>query len=162
MTNINYYDFMIDFMYILALPSPLNKAKLKVHDLYFVKYMFFLKHVHMCLTSPIQKKRKKMIVNVIMSAFFPNTLAIFSKHIFQTLLDKFSLICCSAFCRNDAIRNIATPIGDVLQHYQPANRHKATLPMHNATLRLHTIVHEPVPIRRSGYQADLILGMRYT
>ena len=71
----------------------------------------------MCLTSPIQKKRKKMIVNVIMSAFFPNTLAIFSKHIFQTLLDKLSLICGSAFCRNDAIRNIATPIGDVLQHY---------------------------------------------
>ena len=61
MTNINYYDFMIDFMYILAFPSPLNKAKLKVHDLYFVKYMFFLKHVHMCLTSPIQKKEKKWL-----------------------------------------------------------------------------------------------------
>ena len=58
-----------------------------------------------------------MIVNVIMSAFFPNTLAIFSKHIFQTLLDKFRLICGSTSFRTDANRNIATPIGDVLHHY---------------------------------------------
>ena len=65
----NDYDFMIDFMYILAPPSPLNKVHLKVRDLYFVKYMCFLKYVHMCLTSPIQKKKKN--VNVIMSVFFP-------------------------------------------------------------------------------------------
>ena len=71
MTNIPMTDFMIDFMYILAPPSPLNKVHLKVRDLYFVKYMCFLKYVHMCLTSPIQKKKKKMIVSVIMSAFFP-------------------------------------------------------------------------------------------
>ena len=58
-----------------------------------------------------------MIVNVIMSAFFPNTLAIFSKHIFQTLLDKFSLIYGSTFFRNDAYRNIAIPIGDGLHYY---------------------------------------------
>ena len=70
MTNIPMTDFMIDFMYILAPPSPLNKVRLKVRDLYFVKYMCFLKYVHMCLTSPIQKK-EKMIFNVIMSAFFP-------------------------------------------------------------------------------------------
>ena len=71
MTNIPMTDFMIDFMYILAPPSPLNKVHLKVRDLYFVKYMCFLKYVHMCLTSPIQKEKKNMIVNVIMSAFFP-------------------------------------------------------------------------------------------
>ena len=52
------YDFMIDFMYILAPPSPLNKAYLKVRDLYVVKCMCFLKYVHMCLPSPIQKKEK--------------------------------------------------------------------------------------------------------
>ena len=85
MTNIPMTDFMIDFMYILAPPSPLNKVRLKVRDLYFVKYMCFLKYVHMCLTSPIQKK-KKMNVNVTRVLFLPNTLAIFSKHIFQTLL----------------------------------------------------------------------------
>ena len=63
---------MIDFMYIVAPPSPpLNKVDLKVRDYYFVKYVYFLKYVHMCLTSPIQNKKKKMIVNVIMSAFFP-------------------------------------------------------------------------------------------
>ena len=71
MTNIPMTDFMIDFMYILAPPSPLNKVHLKVRDLHFVKYMCFLKYVHMCLTSPIQKEKKNMIVNVIMSAFFP-------------------------------------------------------------------------------------------
>ena len=71
MTNIPMADFMIDFMYILAPPSPLNKVHLKVHDLHFVKYMCFSKSVHMCLTSPIQKEKKKMIVNVIVSAFFP-------------------------------------------------------------------------------------------
>ena len=72
MTNIPMTNFMIDFMHILFPPSPLNKVHLKVRDLYFVKYMWFLKYVHMCLTSLIQKKkRKKMIVNVIMSAFFP-------------------------------------------------------------------------------------------
>ena len=71
MTNITMTDFIIDFMYILAPPSPLNKVHLKVRDFYFVKYMCFLKYVHMCLTSPIQKERKNMIVNVIMSAFFP-------------------------------------------------------------------------------------------
>ena len=87
-----------------------------------------------------------MIVNVIMSAFFPNTLAIFSKHIFQTVLDKFRLICGSTFCRNDAVRNIGTPIGYALHHYQLVNRHKVTLPIYNATLRLHNIVHEPAPI----------------
>ena len=38
----------------------------------------------MCPTSPIQKK-EKLVVNVIISAFFPNRLAIFSKCIFQTL-----------------------------------------------------------------------------
>ena len=65
-----------------------------------------------------KKKKKKMIVNVIMSAFFfSNTPAIFSKHIFQTLLDKFRLICGSTVFRNDANRNIATPVGDVLHHY---------------------------------------------
>ena len=64
-------DFMIDFMYILAPPSPLNRVHVKVRDLHFVKYMCFLKYLHMCLTSPIQKEKKKMIVNVIMSAFFP-------------------------------------------------------------------------------------------
>ena len=78
--------------------------------------------------------------------FFPETLAIFSKHIFQTLLDKFRLICGSTVSRNSANRNIAPSIGDVLHHYWLANRHKATLPMHNATLRLHNIVHEPAPI----------------
>ena len=36
-------------------------------------------------TSPIQKKKEKLIANVIISAFFPNRLAIFSKRIFQTL-----------------------------------------------------------------------------
>ena len=107
---------MIDFMYILAPLSPLNKVRLKVRDLYFVKYMCFLKYVHMCLTSPIQKK-KKMNVNVTRVLFLPNTLAIFSKHIFQTLLDKFRLACGSTFFRNDANINIATPIGDVLHHY---------------------------------------------
>ena len=73
MTNIPMTDFMIDFMYILAPPSPLNKVHLKVRDFYFVKYMCFLKYVHMCLTSPFQKKKrkKKIIVNVIMSAVFP-------------------------------------------------------------------------------------------
>ena len=80
----NDYDFMIE-VYILAPPYPLSKVYLKVHDLYFVKYMCFLKYVHMCLTSPIQKK-KKMNVNVTRVLFLPNTLAIFSKHIFQTLL----------------------------------------------------------------------------
>ena len=60
---------------------------------------------------------KRKIINIIMSAFFPNTLAIFSKHIFQSLLDKFRLISGSTFFRNDANRNIATPIGDVLHHY---------------------------------------------
>ena len=59
MTNIPMTDFMIDFMYILAPPSPLNKVYLKVRDLYFVKFMCFLKYVHMCLTSPIQKKKRK-------------------------------------------------------------------------------------------------------
>ena len=82
MTNIPMTDFMIDFMYILAPPSPLNKVHLKVRDLHFVKYMCFLKYVHMCLTSPIQKKKKKMIVNVIMSAFFP-------KHAYHFLLAYF-------------------------------------------------------------------------
>ena len=53
MTNITMTDFIIDFMYILAPPSPLNKVHLKVRDFYFVKYMCFLKYVHMCLTSPI-------------------------------------------------------------------------------------------------------------
>ena len=76
------YVFMIDFMYILVPPYPLNKAHLKARDLYFVKYMCFLKYVHMCLTSPIQEKEKKVIVNVIMSGFFPSMLAIFSKHVF--------------------------------------------------------------------------------
>ena len=52
-------DFIIDFMYILVPMSPLNKVHLKVRDLYFVKYMCFLKYVHMCLTSPFQKKKKK-------------------------------------------------------------------------------------------------------
>ena len=69
MPNIPMTDFMIDFIYILAPPSPLNKVHLKVRDLHFVKYMCFLKYVHMCLTSPIQKKKKN--VNVIMSVFFP-------------------------------------------------------------------------------------------
>ena len=59
MTNIPMADFMIDFMYILAPPSPLNKVHLKVRDLYFVKYMYFLKYVHMCLASPIQQKKRK-------------------------------------------------------------------------------------------------------
>ena len=45
---------------------------------------------------------KRKIINIIMSAFFPNTLAIFSKHIFQSLLDKFRLISSSAFFKNDA------------------------------------------------------------
>ena len=67
----NDYDFMTDFMYILAPQSPLNKVHLKVRNVYFVKYMCFLKYVHMYLISPIQKKEKKMTVNVIMSAFFP-------------------------------------------------------------------------------------------
>ena len=78
----NDYDFMIDFVYILAPPYPLSKVYLKVHDLYFVKYMCFLKYVHMCLTSPIQKKEKKMIVNVIMSAFFSQIRLPFSLSIF--------------------------------------------------------------------------------
>ena len=78
MTNIPMTDFMIDFMYILAPPSPLYKVHLKVRDLYFVKHRCFLKYVHMCSTSPFQEKKKKMIVNLIMGAFFPNTLAIFS------------------------------------------------------------------------------------
>ena len=52
-------DFMIDFMYILAPPSPLNKVHLKVRDVNFVKYMCFLKYAPVCLTLPIQKKRKK-------------------------------------------------------------------------------------------------------
>ena len=59
MTNIPMTNFMIDFMYILFPPSPLNKVHLKVRDLYFVKYMWFLKYVHMCLTSLIQKKEKE-------------------------------------------------------------------------------------------------------
>ena len=59
MTNIPMTDFMIDFMYILAPPSPQNKVHLKVCDLYFVKYICFLKYIHMRLTSPIQKKKKK-------------------------------------------------------------------------------------------------------
>ena len=72
MTNILMTGLMIEFMYILAPPSPINKVHLKVRDLFFVKYTCFLKCVHMCLTSPIQKKRKKkMIVNVIMGAFIP-------------------------------------------------------------------------------------------
>ena len=66
----NDYNFMIDFMYILAPPSPLNKVHLKDRDVNFVKYMCFLKYAPVCLTLPIQKKEKKMIVNVIMSAFF--------------------------------------------------------------------------------------------
>ena len=35
------YVFMIDFMYILAPASPLNKAHLKARDLYFVKHLCF-------------------------------------------------------------------------------------------------------------------------
>ena len=82
MTNIPMTNFMIDFMHILFPPSPLNKVHLKVRDLHFVKYMCFLKYVHMCLTSPIQKKEKKMIVNVIMSAFFSQIRLPFSLSIF--------------------------------------------------------------------------------
>ena len=37
----NDYDFMIDFMYIIAPPSPLHTAYLNVCDFYFVKYMCF-------------------------------------------------------------------------------------------------------------------------
>ena len=74
MTIIPITDFMIDVMYIVAPPSPLNKVHLKVCGLYFVKYMCFLTYVHMCLTSLIQKKKKKNECQcnyVIMSAFFP-------------------------------------------------------------------------------------------
>ena len=77
----NDYGFMIDFMYILAPPSPLNKVCLKVRDLYFVRNMCFLKYVHIYLTSPVQKN-KKMIVNVIMSAFFSQKRLPFSPSIF--------------------------------------------------------------------------------
>ena len=59
-----------------------------------------------------QNKKKKKIINVIMSVFFPNTPAIFSEHVSQTL----RLICSSTFFRNDANKNIATPIGDILHH----------------------------------------------
>ena len=79
-------DFIIDFMYILVPMSPLNKVHLKVRDLYFVKYMCFSKYVRMCLTSPIQKKEKKMIVNVIMSDFISQIRLPFSLSIFSNPL----------------------------------------------------------------------------
>ena len=70
----------------------------------------------MCLTSLIQKKKKKMNVNVIMSAFFPKYACHFLLAYFYALLDKFRHIYGCTFFRNDAKRNIATPIGDVLHH----------------------------------------------
>ena len=81
----NDYDFMTDFMYILAPQSPLNKVHLKVRNVYFVKYMCFLKYVHMYLISPIQKKEKKNDCQCNNECFFsqirlPFSLSIFFKH----------------------------------------------------------------------------------
>ena len=87
--------------------------------MYLVKYVCFVNYVQMCLTSPIQKKKKKEkkenIINI-MSTFLPNTTTVFSERIFKTLLDKFRLACGFTFFRNNANRNISTPIGDVLHH----------------------------------------------
>ena len=58
MTNIPMTDFMIDFMYILAPPSPLNKVYLKVRDFYFVKYMCF-KICSYVLNITVSKKKKR-------------------------------------------------------------------------------------------------------
>ena len=82
MTNIPMTGFMIDFMYILAPPSPLNKVHLKVRAWYFVKYMCFFKICTYVLSIIDSKKKKKMIVNVIMSAFFPQIRLPFSLSIF--------------------------------------------------------------------------------
>ena len=65
MTNIPMTDFMIDFMYILAPPSPLNKVHLKVRDLYFVKYICFLKLCTYVLNmTDCKQKRKKNQTNI--------------------------------------------------------------------------------------------------
>ena len=118
---------MIDFMYILAAPSPLHEPALKASfekykplclNLSFYKVRNASLVIFPVVSQPVQHRQlKKKIINVIMGVFFPDTPAIFSRiDYFQTLLDLFRIISGSTFFRKDSKRNIATPIKHVSHH----------------------------------------------
>ena len=87
----------------------------------------------MCLTSPIQKKKRKEKIINIMSTFFSQIRSPFSPRIFFKISYIIQTNMWFYILQKQCKQKPCNSNRYVLHHCQLPNRHKATLPMHNVT-----------------------------